>query len=233
MLSRLRNLVQPVRRSLAAPLVSCGVSADALTLAAFPLALVSAGLVVARFSLVGFGVGLVAAAIDFIDGEVARMQGRPTPFGDLLDAVVDRAVEGLLLAALAVRMPLPAALAIALGALVSYIKARVGLVIAADNRDWPGVGDRADRLALILAAVLLDAPMFVDSGGAIGAERVLWLLVGVSAVGCVQRLRHARRLIDASSRCVAPPDVGSGSVAPVPGGPGGPTPNDARRGRAE
>lgn len=221
-LSRLRGIVAPIRHILAAPLVSRGVSADTVTLAAIPLAVAAATLIALRFNLLGFGLALLAAAVDFVDGEVARLQGRVTPFGDLLDAVVDRIVEGLLLAALALRMPLPAALALALGALVSYIKARVGLVIAADNRDWPGLGDRADRVALVLVAVLVDAPIFASSGGTVWAERVLWLLVMVSGVGCVQRMLHARALIAAERS----------SVDVAQGGPHVEMPNEARRGRA-
>lgn len=192
MLSRLRNFVAPLRRRMAAPLVARKLAPDAVTLSAIPLSCGAAALIVARWTLCGLALALAAALVDFVDGEVARAQQRTSRFGDLLDATVDRVVEGVLLAALAVRWPLPATLALMFGGLVSYIKARVGLIIVADNRDWPGLGDRTDRLVLILLAVLLGAASFATCGGARGARHVLWLLVGVSAVGCLQRLQHAR-----------------------------------------
>jgi phosphatidylglycerophosphate synthase len=104
-------------------------------------------------------------------------------------ALVDRWVDGVLLLGFLSSHPLAAGLAIILSSLVSYTKARLGLVISTDNSDWPGVGDRSDRMLLLLCAVGL-GPYHPWSG------LLLWALVLISLVGCLQRVQHARRQIE-------------------------------------
>ena len=76
--------------------------------------------------------------------------------------------------------------------LSSYIKARTGLVIPCDNGDWPGWGDRADRLVLLLASLgaLPTSPALSCA--------FLYALLAVGTLGCAQRLAYARRLIRAA-----------------------------------
>lgn len=194
MLGHLRAAVAPLKRMLATPLARSGVHPDVVTLSAIPLALAAAWLVLEGRPLAALIPALPAVLLDFVDGEVARLQGRVTPFGDLLEAVVDRVVEGILLTALAVEFPLAAAGAMGLSILVSYVKARTGLVVPCDNRDWPGWGDHSDRVLLILAALLARG-----CWGPTAAEAVLWALASTALVGALGRLRHARRLIDEAS----------------------------------
>lgn len=194
MLGHLRSTVAPLKRMLATPLARAGLHPNAVTLAAIPLALAAAWLVLEGRPLLALLPAVPAVLLDFVDGEVARLQGRVSPFGDLLEAVVDRVVEGLLLAALAVEFPLAAAGALGLSVLVSYIKARTGLVVPCDNSDWPGWGDHSDRVLLILAALVARG-----CWGAPAAEAVLWTLVATALVGALGRLRYARRLIEAAT----------------------------------
>ena len=189
MISQLREPTRPLRVALAQPLVRLGVHPNWITLAAIPLS-TAAALVLAR----GCGkwalfLALAAAAMDFLDGEVARQQGRATAFGNYLEALVDRWVDGVLLLGFLPTFPLAAGLGIILSSLVSYSKARLGLVIATDNSDWPGVGDRSDRMLLLLCAVGL-GPASAWSG------MLLWVLVVISLIGCLQRVQHARRQIE-------------------------------------
>lgn len=208
MLGRLRSTVAPLKRMLASPLARAGVHPDAVTLAAIPLALAAGWLVLQGHPLAALVPAVPAVLLDFVDGEVARLQGRVTPFGDLLEAVVDRVVEGLLLAALAVEFPLAAAASLGLSVLVSYVKARTGLVVPCDNRDWPGCGDHSDRVLMIVAALVARG-----CWGPGAAEGVLWALAATAFVGVLGRLRYARLLI-AGKRGTPPGQAERGAVPP-------------------
>ena len=190
MLSQLRQASQPLARSIARPLAAVGVSPDSLTLAGLAsgaLAGLALGLGWPRLALTW---ALVAVLADWLDGPLARTQARESPEGSLLDAVADRCVEGALLVGLAGYFPRLASACLLLSLLISYIKARTGLVVSLDNSDWPGWGDRADRVCLLLLAIAALPSLRLAS---------YWLLalLLVSTVGCLQRLAHARRLIAA------------------------------------
>jgi len=189
MISQLREPTRPIREALAKPLVHFGIDPNWITLAAIPLSSAAAYALAQGWTGWALLLALAAAAMDFLDGEVARLQGRATAFGNYLEALVDRWVDGVLLLGFLPTYPLPASLAIILGGLVSYTKARLGLVMATDNSDWPGVGDRSDRILILLLAVGLGP-------ASRWTHLLLWLLVLVSLVGCLQRVRHARRQIE-------------------------------------
>ena len=191
MLSSLRQTVRPVGELVARPFVRAGISANAITLAAIPLSTL-AGLFIAKgFFAAGFWLALPTILLDFLDGAVARASKSESLFGNHLEAVVDRYVEGAILVGLAVHYPLLAGSALTFSVLVSYIKARVGLVIVSDNSDWPGIGDRTDRMILLLVALQLLAQERVWLG-----QLGLLALVVVSLVGTVQRMLHSKRLIE-------------------------------------
>ena len=191
MLSSLRQTVRPVGELVARPFVRAGISANAITLAAIPLSTL-AGLFIAKgFFAVGFWLALPTILLDFLDGAVARASKSESLFGNHLEAVVDRYVEGAILVGLAVHYPLLAGSALTFSVLVSYIKARVGLVIVSDNSDWPGIGDRTDRMILLLVALQLLAQERVWLG-----QLGLLALVVVALVGTVQRMLHSKRLIE-------------------------------------
>lgn len=191
MLSSLRQTVRPVGELVARPFVRAGISANAITLAAIPLSTL-AGLFIAKgFFAAGFWLALPTILLDFLDGAVARASKSESLFGNHLEAVVDRYVEGAILVGLAVHYPLLAGSALTFSVLVSYIKARVGLVIVSDNSDWPGIGDRTDRMILLLVALQLLAQERVWLG-----QLGLLALVVVALVGTVQRMLHSKRLIE-------------------------------------
>jgi phosphatidylglycerophosphate synthase len=194
-LSSLRQKVQPIGRFAALPFVRAGISPNAITLAAVPLSTSAAIAVVQGNYVLAFCLALPSVLLDFLDGAVARASGRVSAYGNHLEAVVDRYVEAALLAGLSAHFPVLAAAALGLSMLVSYIKARVGLVIASDNSDWPGVGDRADRMVLLLVALL-----FLAYGMPKWACLSLITLTGIAAIGSVQRLKHSRLLIEQAEK---------------------------------
>lgn len=195
MMGRLRPLLRPVVTMLARPLAARGVNPNRLSLCAIPLALACGVLVVLNCWGLAFVFGLLSALVDLVDGTVARLQGRKTAYGNYLETMVDRIVEAILYAALSTAHPWAGAAALAAAMLVSYAKARVGLVIIADNHDWPSLGERAERLTLVLSGIFLAA-----CGLRFAVPVALWLLAALAAVGTVQRMAYARRLIEAAER---------------------------------
>jgi CDP-diacylglycerol--glycerol-3-phosphate 3-phosphatidyltransferase len=92
-----------VVRKMAGPpgrvLAKLGVSPDAITISGV-LANIAVGVLIGMSRLSAFWTGALILAtgfIDAIDGTVARLSGKVTPFGGLLDAVVDRISEAAIL----------------------------------------------------------------------------------------------------------------------------------------
>lgn len=146
------------------------------------------------------------AAMDLIDGTMARMRGGGTAFGATLDASCDRLTDGALFGAIAVwliytEQAHPSAVVVCLIVLVlsqviSYIKARAeagGLTVNG------GLIERAERIIIALVG------LFLQGVGVPNAVVVaLWVLAVGSALTVVQRLVLASRDPKASTR-IAPP----------------------------
>lgn len=194
MLGNYRSAFKPLKTWLAEPLAKTGVSPDLVTLSGIPLSLAAGTLLLMGRPLEALPFAFIASLTDLVDGEVARLQGRASHFGNYLEAVVDRAVESILLIALTVLFPLPGACALAASLIISFTKPRVGLVIITDNHDWPGLGDHSDRMVLIVGAYALCAqPLFSPMW-------LLWLLGAMAATGAVRRVLYARKLIERAER---------------------------------
>ncbi len=191
MLSRLRARTEPLAEALARPIVATGLNPNLLTVLGVPLSVTVGVLFAGGHPGLAVLLALPTALVDFVDGAVARLSRRTSSFGNLLDAVVDRVVEAALLVGMAPRFPMAACMAMGGCLIVSYIKARTGLVVVTDNRDWPGFADRTDRVVLIFLAMLM-----VALGSPALGELMLWLVASISLVGIVQRVLYARKLID-------------------------------------
>jgi archaetidylinositol phosphate synthase len=104
-------------------------------------------------SLLVFGAGL----FDVVDGEVARATGRATPRGDLLDHVLDRYADLLLVVGLAFSgyaNPVLALLALASLLLTSYMGTQAQAV--GQGRLYSGWLSRADRLVVLALVAFLE-----------------------------------------------------------------------------
>ena len=76
-----------------------GITPNMITLAGAAGSGVAAWLIMEERLLIAGVVFLGFSAMDFVDGAVARATGKATPYGALLDAVMDRVGEALVLAA--------------------------------------------------------------------------------------------------------------------------------------
>jgi len=139
---------------------------------------------------------LIAGFLDLVDGSVARVTGRVTKFGAYLDTIVDRIIEatlafGLLLAALPEFM-LPAYAWIFLyfcgSTLTTYAKSAAKEKGLVERELRGGILERAERLALLFAGILLAAfnPLWL--------VYVLVLLAVFSNITALQRIFSAYKL---------------------------------------
>ena len=179
-----------------------GFSPDGITLLGFGVCVVSAYLVASGWLLWGGVVFLAGSILDLMDGALARLNGKTTPFGALLDSVFDRLGEAALFVGLAVyalradfsdsyRAFFITALLLALifSQGVSYLRAR-GEGLGVFTR--AGVMTRTERVVLLGAGLLFGW--------------VPWLLVGVlvaiAALSCFtlfQRMFTIRDMLDRDS----------------------------------
>jgi len=145
--------------------------------------------------LVGAACVALNGWFDVVDGELARATGGGSPAGDLLDHVLDRYADIVIVAGLAAGLQRYALGFAAVTGVVmtSYLGTQaqaVGL-----DRVYGGLVGRADRLALVIVVGIVAA--FVTTPVA-GLTVVGWLLVCFAVVGHVtalQRFYYAYRAL--------------------------------------
>ena len=162
MLSEIREKAAPLMEPVARAFARAGFSPNSLTLI---------GLLVGSLAALIFAKGeprlagltlLVCGVFDVIDGAVARLTGRETAFGGVLDAVIDRYVDfsifiGIAYGGLAELWRLPSwawcTLALTGGFMVSYTRARAEA--AGSGKLDVGIAERAERLLILAFGGLL------------------------------------------------------------------------------
>ena len=189
-----RLLTTYVETPVARALARLGIGPNVITLAGLVGACGSAYLL-GTGSLAWGGVVLLAAGVlDLFDGAVARLTGRASKFGALLDSTADRVSEAVVLLGLLVfymgeASTLGAALAFAAmvgSMMVSYVRARAeGLGV-----HWTGgVMTRPERVAVLGAATIAGewwGPAVIVALGVIAALTTLTTL---------QRVFYVRRVL--------------------------------------
>ncbi len=191
---KVRSAVRGVLDPPAKLLLRLHVSPDALTVVGTLGAVLCAVLFIARGSFVFGVIGVVVFAVaDLLDGAMARMNGSSGPWGNFLDASLDRVADGAIFGSVAFwaatngEMCLAAGTLIALvaGQVTSYTKARAEAVGAEAN---VGLVERAERLIAILAALFLSGvgvPWVLDI--------VIWALAVLGVLTVIQRVIHVRK----------------------------------------
>jgi CDP-diacylglycerol---glycerol-3-phosphate 3-phosphatidyltransferase len=183
------GLVEPVARGL----LRMHVTPDAVTLVG-TIAVVAVSL---TFLPQGWFVAAVLvlfflALSDLLDGTMARLSGTSGPWGNFLDATLDRLGDGAIFGGLALYgafhdqpwITAAATLALVTGQVTSYAKARAEAVGATAN---VGIAERAERLLIAAAATLL-----TGFGVPYVLPAALWLLGALGLVTIGQRIWTVR-----------------------------------------
>ena len=172
------------------------VTPNALTATGVSLCLIAAVLVpfesrnAILFYLLGAAVFVLGSVLDILDGALARVGGKSTPFGAFFDSTTDRVGEGAMLAAIGLVLTRAGnhtavvftIIAVAGSFLVPYVRAKaesLGL------RGDVGLGSRAERVIVITAGLVL-APWG-------GLQWAIYLLAATSWLTVVQRILHVRK----------------------------------------
>lgn len=180
------RLAEPIGSAL----VRLGLTPNAVTLIGTVASIVTALWFFPRGELfAGTIVVGVFLLFDVLDGAMARVGGRATPFGAVLDATCDRIVDGTLFASLAWwaietdhnrTRALALLICLVSAEVISYVKARAEANgLAADG----GIAERAERLLIVLVGAGLQGlgvPYVFDVA--------VWVLVVLSLITIGQRL---------------------------------------------
>ena len=190
----LRRATEDVITAIARPLAKLGIGPNILTVAGVLIASVS-GFFAARGQF-GFAALCIVlgAPFDALDGSLARLTGKNSSFGALLDSTVDRYSEAALLTGLGVYMALQTnTLGLVLvfvtligSVMVSYVRARSeGLGI----KNSVGLTTRVERI--IVTFFMLIAGVFMPVAIMVG----LLIMAVTTHFTVVQRLAEAKRQV--------------------------------------
>jgi len=177
-------------------LARTGVTPNALTAAGVTLCLAAAVLVpfesrnTILFYWLGAAVFVVGSVLDILDGALARVGGKSTPFGAFFDSTTDRVGEGAMLAAIGLvlaRAGNDVAVTFTIAAvagsfLVPYVRAKAE---ALGLRGDVGLGSRAERVVVITGGLV-----FAPWGG---LQWAIYLLAATSWLTVGQRILHVRK----------------------------------------
>ena len=178
-----------------------GLTPNLITLFGFVVCVVGAVLVALGWPLYGGIVFLVGSILDLFDGALARMTGRASPFGALLDSVFDRLGEAALfvglglyylLTDLSTTLMIVSVLSVLCGLVfsqgVSYLRAR-GEGLGAFTRS--GIMTRTERVIILGFGLIVEglAPVPI-------MVWVLWAIAGVSCFTLFQRMFTIRGILE-------------------------------------
>jgi archaetidylinositol phosphate synthase len=183
-----------------------GLTANGVSVIAFALAVLAGVLFLLAGGELGAGGSMlylggaalvgVNGILDAIDGTLARRQGTESPSGDLLDHVLDRYADIVVIAGLAGGVGRYAlGLAAVTGVLMTSYLGTQAQAVGLD-RVYGGLVGRADRLVIVVFVTLVAAFVSRPFGG---LTVVGWLLVFFAVVGhltAIQRFYHAYGALD-------------------------------------
>jgi CDP-diacylglycerol--glycerol-3-phosphate 3-phosphatidyltransferase len=163
------------------------ITPNQVTIAGTVLNMAAAALVVVDHLVYAGIVFLVAGCFDMLDGALARLAKKVTPFGAFLDSTLDRVSEGVVLAAVAYLLAaqgrsIDAALVVLalLGSiLVSYTRARaesLGLECKV------GLMSRPERVILVALGLFFNVLPYV-----------IYIMLALTAFTVIQRVVHTYR----------------------------------------
>lgn len=198
--ARIKRIGEPIALFLG----RVGFTPDSLTVAGFGIVLAAAVAAAADQWVLTALILMFGTLFDGLDGTLARATGTTSAFGAFLDSTMDRAGEAVIYAGIAAGAALSgkteviglATLALGLGSLVSYVRARgESLGVCANN----GIAQRAERAVVLISGLLaggLIAPTWLTAS--------LVIISATSAITVVQRIRFIRAGLTAAAQTEEP-----------------------------
>lgn len=191
-----RPLVEPLIQCIARALQRCGLTANAVSIAALLLGIAAAASVASHWMWTGIALLWLSGLLDATDGALARL-GTPSAFGTILDITFDRLVEIAMIAALAwthpeARFPL----VILAGTIAIAMSLFLSIAAALRNDSTksfhyaPGLGERSE--AFICLSLMIAGAHHLTAWTA--------LFIGVIIFTMAQRLRHVRRALSSPAQ---------------------------------
>jgi CDP-diacylglycerol---glycerol-3-phosphate 3-phosphatidyltransferase len=184
-------------------LIESRLTPNAISLSGLLLNLAAAVLVTQRLFFCSGVAFIVGSVMDTLDGRYSRMSGKGTLFGAFLDSTLDRAEEGIVLAAVAWyfadsgdAIAAAACVVTALGSLmVSYTRARAE---ALGVECKVGIATRPVRVVILSAGLV-----FAKGAGVADVELLapaIYAMAALTALTVVQRVWHVRRELQTLER---------------------------------
>lgn len=198
--ARIKRIGEPIALFLG----RVGFTPDSLTVAGFGIVLAAAVAAAADLWVLTALILMFGTLFDGLDGTLARATGTTSAFGAFLDSTMDRAGEAVIYAGIAAGAALSgkteviglATLALGLGSLVSYVRARGESLGVCANI---GIAQRAERAVVLIVGLLaggLIAPTWLTAS--------LVIISATSAITVVQRIRFIRAGIAAAAQTEEP-----------------------------
>jgi len=156
---RLKGELASLLHPLALWLARLGIHPNTLSLLGLAVLMVAAALLVAGFPRASAWVFLLGSLFDALDGHLARLSQKTSPFGAFLDSTLDRLQEGIFLSALIYVLAKTGesfaaamtGLALTFSLTVSYARARAESLGASCEEGW---FTRPERVMLIFLGLL-------------------------------------------------------------------------------
>ena len=198
--SKLRKKLEKRLEAISSLIARTGINPNVFSSIALVWAVLAAYFIANMYMVSGLIFVVLASIWDAFDGSLARVTHKVTKFGNYLDAMIDRYVEIIILLGFAFSgFFIESFLVVSGSLLVSYAKARTAIVVPIGNHDWPAIGERFERLALLVVAMIITLfyPIVNISGFTVSSLSLFLYLISVMAYfGSAQRIFYAKKIIE-------------------------------------
>jgi phosphatidylinositol phosphate synthase len=174
-------------------LIESRLTPNAISLTGLALNVLAAVLVWERLFFLGGVAFIVGSIMDTLDGRYSRMSGKGTPFGAFLDSTLDRAEEGIVLAAVAADFARHGE-AVAVAAVVIAVLASLMVSYTRARAEALGVECKVGIASRPVRVVILSIGLLFARGASLGGFELLqpavYVLAALSVITVGQRIKH-------------------------------------------
>jgi len=156
LLNKVRSSIASAMKPIASSVASLGLTPNQITVIGLLISLLSAYAFFWPHQLWGGILLLVAGFFDILDGAVAKVTGRVTRLGGVLDSVLDRYSDLIIIGAILLAGlcdPLWGIIAMIGSVMVSYIRARGE--VEGVNMSSVGLMERAERMVILAVSAIV------------------------------------------------------------------------------